>query len=290
LRFIHATMDIQLLLVPYDTARRQWRSGAGPEHLIQAGLCAHLQDRGHTVADIKVIEADPDQPPAEIGTAFDLMRRIAVAVRADRAAGQFPVVLSGNCNSAVGTLSGLTPARRAIFWFDAHADCNTPDSIVTGFLDGTGLATALGLCWHQLTSTVPGYRPVQPEATFLLGARDLDPPEAALLSELAITAVSTTQIPARLPELLARAPLEDALGYVHVDLDVLDPGEVGRANSLPVPSGLSVEQMTAGIAAIRACVPLGAAGLASYAPEYDSQQGICRAAFAALDAILADDA
>ena len=283
-------MDIQLLLVPYDTARRRWRSGAGPEHLLQAGLTTHLQSRGHSLADIQVIEADPDQPPAEIGTAFELMRRVAVAVRAVRAAGQFPVVLSGNCNVAVGTLSGLTPTRRAIFWFDAHADCNTPDTTATGFLDGTGLATALGLCWHQLTSTVPGYRPVQPEVTFLLGARDLDPPEVALLARSAITAVSTSQIPARLPELLARAPLEDAIGYVHLDLDVLDPAGVGQANFLPVPAGLSVEQLTAGIAAIRTRVLLGAAALASYAPEYDSQQGVCRAAFAALDAILADGA
>ena len=52
-------MNIQLLLVPYDTARRQWRSGAGPEHLLQAGL---FQGRGHSVADNQVIEADPDQP------------------------------------------------------------------------------------------------------------------------------------------------------------------------------------------------------------------------------------
>jgi arginase family enzyme len=147
-------MDIQLLLVPYDTARRGWRSGAGPEHLLQAGLTAHLQNRGHSVADIQVIEADSDQRPAEISNAFELMRGVAVAVRSVRAAGQFPVVLSGNCNSAVGTLSGLTPARRAIFWFDAHADCNIPDTTLTGFLDGTGLATALGLCWHQLSSTV----------------------------------------------------------------------------------------------------------------------------------------
>ncbi|MGH9347005.1 MAG: arginase family protein [Vicinamibacterales bacterium] len=110
-----ATMDIQLLLVPYDTARHGWRSGAGPEHLLQAGLTTHLQARGHSVANLQVIEPDPDQPPAEMGTAFDLMRRLAVAVRAVRAAGQFPVVLSGNCNAAVGTLSGLTPARRAIF-------------------------------------------------------------------------------------------------------------------------------------------------------------------------------
>ena len=281
-------MDIQLLLVPYDTARRGWRSGAGPEHLLQSGLAAHLKNRGHHVAGIQVIEADPDQPPAEISTAFELMRRLAVAVRAVRAAAQFPVVLSGNCNSAVGTLSGLTPAPRAIFWFDAHGDCSTPDTTSTGFLDGTGLVTAMGLCWHQLTSTVPGYRPVQPDATFLLGARDLDPPETALLAGSAITWVPTDQIPGRLPEILARPSLEDAPGYLHLDLDVLDPAGVGQANSLPVPGGLSVEQLTAAIAAIRARVPLGAAALASYAPEYDSQQGVCRAAFAALDAILAD--
>ena len=61
-------MNIKLLLVPYDTARRQWRSGAGPEHLLQAGLTTHLQSWGHSVADIQVIEADPDQPPTEIGS------------------------------------------------------------------------------------------------------------------------------------------------------------------------------------------------------------------------------
>jgi arginase family enzyme len=62
---------------------------------------------------------------------------------------------------------------------------------------------------------------------------------------------------------------------------------VGRANSLPVEDGLSVEQLTAAIRAIHSRVSLGAAPLASYAPEYDSTRHVCRAAFAALDAILA---
>ena len=283
-------MDIQLVLVPYDTARRGWRSGLGPEHLLQAGLATYLRDRGHSVADIQVLEPKPDEPPAEIATGFELMRRIAVATRQARRVGRFPIVLSGNCNSAVGTLSGLTPARRAIFWFDAHGDCNTPETTTSGFLDGTGLATALGLCWRQLTATVPGYEPVQPEATFLLAVRDLDPAEASLVERSAITTVSTAQIPAGVPEILARAPLDGALGYVHLDLDVLDPVGVGRANSLPVPGGLSVEQLRASIAAIRTRVPLGAAGLASYAPEYDAGQAVCHAAFAALDAILTDGA
>ena len=174
-------MDIQLLLVPYDSGQRGWRCGAGPEHLVRAGLPAHLQRQGHIVTAIHIIEDDPAYPPAEIRTAFELARRLATTVRSARTAGHFPLVLSGNCNTAVGTLSGLTPARRATFWFDAHGDCNTPETTTSGFLDGMGLAMTMGLCWHRLGATVPGFHRVAAEATFLLGARDLDPPEAALL-------------------------------------------------------------------------------------------------------------
>jgi arginase len=280
-------MDIQLLLIPYDSARRGWRTGAGPEHLLQAGLVTHLHRRGHRVAQVQVIEDDPGQPLAEIRTAFELCRRLATAVRAARAAGRFPLVLSGNCNSAVGILSGLTPAHRATFWFDAHGDCNTPDTTTTGFLDGTGLATALGLCWHQLAASVPGFQAIAPEATFLLGVRDLDPPEAALLERSAILSVPVVQIPDGLRGVLTKAPLDDMLGYIHLDLDVLDPRVVGQANWFPVAGGLSVEQLTGAISAIRDRLPLGAAALTSYGPEYDADQAVCHAAFAAIDAIVA---
>src|SRR5439155_981823 len=191
-------MDIQLLLVPYDSGERDWRCGAGPEHLVRAGLPAHLQRQGHIVTAIHIIEDDPAYPPAEIRTAFELARRLATTVRSARTAGHFPLVLSGNCNTAVGTLSGLTPARRTTFWFDA-------------------------------------------------------------------------------------------LGYLHLDVDVLDPA-VGHANYLPAPNGLSLPNLTAAIAVVRARVPLGAAALTSYSPEDDHDQGVCRAAFAAIDAIVANGA
>jgi arginase len=280
-------MDIQLLLVPYDTALLRWRSGAGPEHLVEAGLPAHLAARGHHVAGIQVIEDDPAQSPAEIRTAFELMRRVATAVRSARAAGQFPVVLSGNCNAAVGVLSGLTPAARSIFWFDAHGESNTPDTTASGFLDGMGLSTALGWCWRAVAATVPGFQPVEPEGTFLLGARDLDPGEAALLSASRGTLVPISDVPGRWPERLTGPRFTESLGYLHLDVDVLDPDSVGRANSHPTPGGLSVAQVTAAIAAIRGRVPLGAATIASYAPEYDGDGAVRRAAFTALDAILA---
>ncbi len=65
----------------------------------------------------------------------------------------------------------------------------------------------------------------------------------------------------------------DTVGYLHLDVDALDPG-VGQANSFPVRGGLSVEELTAAIAAIRVRTPLGAAALTSYAPEYDPQEGV----------------
>ena len=198
-------MDIQLLLVPYDSGQRAWRCGAGPKHLVRAGLPAHLQRQGHIVTAIHIIEDDPAYPPAEIRTAFELARRLATAVRSARTAGHFPLVLSAIANGR-GTLSGLTPARRATFWFDAHGDCNTPETTTSGFLDGMGLAMTKGLCWHHMAASVPGFQTVAAEATFLLGARDLDPPEAALLQGSAITAIPVHHIPEGLPGLLARAP------------------------------------------------------------------------------------
>jgi arginase len=236
------------------------------------------------VTAIQTIEDDAAEAPAEIRTAFELARRLAVAVRAARTAGHFPLVLSGNCNTAVGTLSGLTPARRATFWFDAHGDCNTPETTTSGFLDGMGFAMTMGKCWRELAATIPGFQDVAADASFLLGARDLDPAEVAFLRQSAITEVAVAHIPGALPALLAAAPLADTIGYLHLDLDVLDPA-VGHANYLPVPNGLYLEQLITAVAAIRARLPLGAAALTSYSPEDDHDQGACRAAFAAIDAI-----
>jgi arginase len=157
---------------------------------------------------------------------------------------------------------------------------------MTGFLDGMGLTTALGLCWRDLAATVPGFEPVLARMTFLLGARDLDPAEVSWLRQSEVTSVRVEQVPNGLPVLLEAAPIADAIGYMHLDLDVLDPA-VGRANYLPVPQGLSLEQLTGAIAAVRRRVPLAAATVASYSPDEDRDQGVCRAAFAAITAMLA---
>src|SRR5262249_42455738 len=108
-------MHIALITAPYDTARRGWRAGNGPEDLLRQGLLQHLERQGTPTATTQAIEDRPDAPPAEIRTAFELMRGVASAARQARTAGHFPIVLSGNCNvGAVGLLSALTPHPRSI--------------------------------------------------------------------------------------------------------------------------------------------------------------------------------
>ncbi len=113
--------------------------GAGPEHLVASGLIPHLVKCGHAVEASTLVPAGGAEP-AEIATAFELMRVVATRVRQAIDNGRFPLVLSGNCNTAAGTLAGLTPRKRAVFWFDAHADCNMPDT--------TTLASWTGLRWR----------------------------------------------------------------------------------------------------------------------------------------------
>lgn len=85
---------------------------------------------------------------AELQTAFALRRAISRAVTAARHRGQVPLLLSGNCNATIGVLGGLAaPGRRlGLVWLDAHGDFNTPDIDPSGFLDGHGLAMAVGRC------------------------------------------------------------------------------------------------------------------------------------------------
>src|SRR5205085_8869964 len=91
---------IHLLTVPYDSARRSERMGRGPDALLAAGIVEQLRGTGRAV-EIEQVETD-DPFPREIGTTFDLARRVAAGVRAARAAGRFPLVLAGNCFTAVG--------------------------------------------------------------------------------------------------------------------------------------------------------------------------------------------
>lgn len=256
--------------------------GAGPERLLDAGLVAHLESAGCDVnADVLALE--PDGTRGEIQTVFRLLELLAARVRGAVSDGRFPLVLAGSCLTASGTLAGLPGSAKAVFWFDAHGDLNTPDTTVTGFLDGMALAMAQGRCWRRRMAAIPGFTPVSPEHTCLIGARDLDPPEATLIQETGMAHISPSAIES-LPTVLTSRTPSGIEAYVHCDLDVLDPG-VCRVNPFPARGGLSPSSLTTAIDTIGRHARVRAGAITAYAPEYDPDGTVPPAAFAVARAL-----
>jgi arginase len=269
-------VEVQILAVPYDSGHRGLRMGAGPEALLKAGLVDALRDAGHQV-HVRIAELDPQQWQAEIQSSFELMRMLSLAVHEAREAGRFPIVLAGNCNTAVGTVAGLGAATTGVAWFDAHADFNTPETTTSGFLDGTAVAILTGRCWTQLAATVPGFRPIPDNRVCLIGTRDIDSLESTLLDDSAVAVVSSRRLKDDLPTTLQSIGEHVDDIYLHLDLDALDAG-VAAANKFAVGGGLTLQDMDYALSRIGSSFGVTGAALTAYDPEADRSGEAARAA------------
>src|SRR5438270_11121687 len=72
-------------------------------------------------------EIDPvDETDPEIVRVIELIRRLAHTVSDAVAEGVFPLVLAGNCHSALRTPAGIGTHDLGVVWLDAHADFDDP--------------------------------------------------------------------------------------------------------------------------------------------------------------------
>jgi arginase len=166
----------------------------------------------------------------------DAWRRLAVLysavadVVADTAwHGDVPVVVSGDCMTALATMAGLQRAAidAGVVWFDAHGDLHTPKSTSSGYLGGMPLRLLVG---HQpqLIAATLGLRAVPEHQTVLVGARDLDPAEVIFLADAKIRRAEVSHLDA--------TALPDGPLYVHLDADVIDPAVLPGLR-YPAPRG-----------------------------------------------------
>ena len=280
--------DVTLIYCPWDSGRKDWRCGNGPQAILQHGARDRLEALG---AQVEIVEIEPAAKyESENSTGFEIQRQIATAGGRAIRSNRMPIVIAGNCNTAVGGISGIGGGhRRGHIWFDAHGDFCTPETTDSGFLDGMGLAMLTGRCWQQALSHMEGYEPIAESLTALVGARDLDPMEAKDLAITEITHLRVEDIRRNGVEesmklFLARIESEAERLYIHVDLDVLDPVET-PANQLNVPDGLWVEEVCAAIRLAGQRVKIAGAGFGSYDPSVDPEGKTADAAVAILDTL-----
>jgi len=134
------------------------------------------------------------------------------------AVGDAPLVLCGDCLSAIGCLAGLerSDARpNYLLWFDAHGDFHTYETTISGHLGGMPLAMITGRGEQDILSRV-GLAPFPEERICHVGARDLEPGERESLGASAIVTAS------RAAGALNRIPKGSSV-WVHFDTDYINP-------------------------------------------------------------------
>ena len=287
-------MRESIIQVPYHLGRHGTGTALGPARLTGSGPgCARPDERVETVE----VEMPPEVAALD-GRAGDAARLALVnaglAERVQRAvnAGRLPVVLAGDCNSAVGTLGGIARAGSpppAVLWFDAHGDVNTPETSTTGFIDGMALAIALGRC-HDPMRRAAGLEPPHSHARAMLaGVRDLDPGERMWLASSGMATVGADTLlasgAAGMDAVLDRLRGESASAYVHLDLDVLDPA-VAPGAGYQVPGGLDERLLTDVLARIRRRFRLAAVAITNLDPACDDDDRTVRVALRLLRALV----
>jgi arginase len=220
----------------------------------------HLGRRGVEVGRGPLVILDAFPQPCEMlegdGGIADVNSRLAQAV----ALHPRPVlVLAGNCNSCLGTLAGLDDP--GIVWLDAHGDFNTPETTISGALEGMSLAIATGHCHPELMS-----RPVREENVVLAATRSLDPLEQVRLRESHIKLAALDALSHEVEELAGRV----GTIYLHLDLDVLDPA-ISPGVNFSEPGGISPEQLFGAVKYVMSTGKLGAAAIANFNPDRDRE-------------------
>ena len=172
----------------------------------------------------------------------DINQRIKKVVKDAKNKEYFPLTFGGDHSLAIGSISAIAQNNTAVFWVDAHGDCNTDQTTLSGRIHGMPLAVLQGDGVADLTALVD--IPLKKENIVLFGIRSLDPKEEIYIQEKGIRMYTMDKI----REMGFFNALSEALDYlkgfdVHLsfDLDSIDPRECKGVNT-PVYSGFRVKE------------------------------------------------
>lgn len=266
--------SITVVEVPYEMGMREVGTGAGPGRLLGAGADRVLAYRG-VPAQVQHIHLR-DKSCEGLDAVVDLGRQVRVAVREARQQELLPVILAGNCITCVGVLAGLEGSETGIVWMDAHADFHTPETSISGNLEGMALAVAAGHCHEDLRGRIGLGTPVAEHNIVLVAPRDV---EAGERERLAASQVAIVEAVTPLPVTVGAEQL-----YLHIDLDCLaleeSPGVAFRA-----AGGMPVAEAVELVRHMVSTLPVAVVGMTNFRPDLDEDDKTLGAALRLLAAV-----
>lgn len=221
--------------------------------------------------------------------------RVAGAVEDTLKQGYFPLLLSGDHSSALGTMAGIKRTYKAlelgVIWIDAHADMHSPYSTPSGNIHGMPLAAALAndnrankrnsvegqihKDWEALKSLGRQIPILKPEHLIYFGVRDFEEEESALMKRFQIKNYPVHEIRQRsiqscLDEALAKL-VEVDLIYLSFDVDALDCDLISRGTGTPVSKGFDPEEIIQLIKGVQSSGKLAALEVCEINPLLDEK-------------------
>ena len=195
--------------------------------------------------------------------------RVCNAVKKNIEGNYFPIVLSGDHSSALGTLSGIKavyPEQNiGVFWIDAHADLHSPYTSPSGNIHGMPLSAALGddnlSCqnnevpaetqqhWEDMKNIGYNGPKVLAENLIYFGVRDTEEEEDNQIEKLNIKNYKVDEVRYRgldkcVTEALSKLSHCEVL-YISFDVDSMDCDMISYGTGTPVPKGFDQYEIIA---------------------------------------------
>lgn len=188
--------------------------------------------------------------------------RVSKAVAENLMQRFFPIVLSGDHSSALGTISGIKAANPdktlGVIWIDAHADIHSPYTSPSGNIHGMPLAAAMGIdnleCqintpgeittthWNDLKNIGVDGPKLKPEHLIYFGVRDFEEAEQYAIEKNNIRLIKVEELRYRGLDICVKESIGKLLDcdliYISFDVDSMDCDNISYGTGTPVPYGL----------------------------------------------------
>ena len=209
-----------------------------------------------------------------IGFVLEQCERLRDKVFKNLNEGYFPLILSGDHSSSIGTMAAihkhLMGNEFGVIWIDAHADLHTPFTTPSGNVHGMPLAAALGNAnplnkvnevdnytlsnWNKLTKLGFSYPILKSKNLVYMGLRDIESQEKEYILKNSIKNYNVQEIRLKGIDNF----IEDILKcftsvkkiYISFDVDSLDPDSVSKGTGTPVNNGFEIVEVISIIKAI----------------------------------------
>ncbi len=254
----------------------------------------------HPYADVKthnetIYNKNKNTFAKRINFVCEQCQRLRDEVKKELKKGFFPLILSGDHSSALGSLSGIQMAypdkEIGVIWLDAHADIHTPYSTPSGNVHGMPIAAALSIDnrefsknkvsesternWLRMKNMGNKSPLIKPENLIYFGVRDTEKEEDQIIQSKKIKNFSVNEVrglglKSCIDQTIQQLISTDLI-YISFDVDALDCDLFSRGTGTPVSKGFVTKEIISIIKGVKDTGKLVALEICEINPLLDNK-------------------